>query len=132
MDIYKEPESDLASHGEKFLAKPRDLPISEWLLSFEGRLNRKQFWMFYFPYIIFILFSGKVLPDSYRFVILVMLLWPAMAVQTKRWHDLDKTGAWCMAWFVPIVGWLVVILDAGLFRGSKLNNMYGESLYKNV
>ncbi len=134
-DIYKTPESVVADNSESdgyYLEKPRDLEFVDWLFSFKGRLNRKQFWMFYLPYMAFLLFSGPVISEEARLVIAILLLWPALAVQTKRWHDIEKSGMWCIAWFIPIVGWLIVLINAGFGRGSKIRNTYGRSLYKDT
>ncbi|TVZ37417.1 uncharacterized membrane protein YhaH (DUF805 family) [Alteromonadaceae bacterium 2753L.S.0a.02] len=128
-NIYQTPESDVEKKAA-FLDVPIDLDPLEWLFSFEGRLNRKQFWVFYIPYIMILLFSSSLVGEAIRIILALLLLWPAMAVQTKRWHDLGKSGFWCLAWFVPVVGWLLVLGNAGTFRGSKFKNVYGPSLYK--
>jgi len=130
-NIYQTPKNNVEKETV-FLEAPRDLNPIDWLLSFEGRLNRKQFWMFYIPYIMILLFSGSLLGDTIRTILALLLWWPAMAVQTKRWHDLGKSGFWCLAWFVPVIGWLLVLGNAGSFRGSKFKNIYGPSLYKNA
>lgn len=128
-NIYQTPESDVEKKAA-FLDVPIDLDPLEWLFSFEGRLNRKQFWVFYIPYIMILLFSSSLVGEAIRIILALLLLWPAMAVQTKRWHDLGKSGFWCLAWFVPVVGWLLVLGNAGAFRGSKFKNVYGPSLHK--
>lgn len=127
-DIYDTPKSD--KKQSYFNEMPRDLELKEWLFSFKGRLNRKQFWLFYGPY--FLTFSLGIFNIKIPLIITVIMLWPLLAVQSKRWHDLGKSGWWSLVWFAPIVGWLLVFLDAGIHRGDKLNNKYGKSLYKNA
>ncbi len=42
-NLYKAPEAELTRKA-MYLSKPRDLAICDVLFSFQGRLNRKQFW----------------------------------------------------------------------------------------
>ena len=127
-DIYDPPQS--SQKPPLFSDQPRDLELREWLFSFDGRLSRKQFWMFYGPYVA--TFSLGLFNIAIPAVISILMIWPLLAVQVKRWQDLGKSGWWSLLWFIPVVGWLMVFLDAGLNRGSKLDNQYGKSLYKNA
>jgi uncharacterized membrane protein YhaH (DUF805 family) len=53
------------------------------------------------------------------------LLWSALAVSAKRWHDRDKTGWWALLQFVPVVGWVWTLVENGLLRGTAGNNRFG-------
>ncbi len=127
-NIYSAPANVGVSGCYKSM--PMDLDWKKWLFSFKGRMNRKQFWLFYGPYLASQLL---VLVDLLApIIITIVFIWPICAVQVKRWHDLGKSGWHTLTWFVPGNGWLFVVLDAGLFKGGLLNNKYGRSLYKNA
>ena len=49
---------------------------------------------------------------------------PSIAVGTRRLHDLDRSGWWQLLWFVPIVGWLVVLYFF-VIKGTAGNNRFG-------
>jgi uncharacterized membrane protein YhaH (DUF805 family) len=54
------------------------------------------------------------------------LIWISVAVQVKRWHDRDKSGWWFLMNFVPIIGWLWVLIECGFLRGTPGPNRFGE------
>ena len=35
---------------------------------------------------------------------------PSLAVGIRRLHDIDRTGWWIFIWFIPIVGWIILII----------------------
>ena len=88
------------------------MTLAQWF-SFNGRIGRKTWWIFYFliPIGINILASGldaqfssprNALPDKsgagdvgvgpFGIVAAVGGLWIALAGQAKRWHDRDKSA----------------------------------------
>jgi uncharacterized membrane protein YhaH (DUF805 family) len=40
---------------------------------------------------------------------LVTLL-PSLAVGARRLHETNRSGWWQLLWFVPIIGWIVIII----------------------
>jgi uncharacterized membrane protein YhaH (DUF805 family) len=38
------------------------------------------------------------------------LLLPSLAVAVRRLHDIDRTGWWILLWFIPIIGWIILII----------------------
>ena len=38
------------------------------------------------------------------------LLLPGLAVFWRRMHDIDRSGAWVLLWFVPVLGWIPAIV----------------------
>lgn len=125
---YESPKSKLDANT-LYLTIPRDLPIKQCLFSFNGRLNRQQFWIFhifYFCVCIVSLFNWYL-----SLIVSTVFLYPLLAVQTKRWHDINKSGWNSLIWFVPVAGQLLVLLEAGTSKGYLHTNKYGASLYKN-
>ena len=43
----------------------------------------------------------------------------------KRWHDRDKSGAWMLLLFIPVIGWLWSFIELGFLPGIAGPNDYG-------
>lgn len=102
------------------------------LLSFEGRLNRKPYWMYILAWIALVvvveLLTGDVMDEqaSVPTMIVVLLgIWPNLAVQAKRWHDTDRSAWWILIGLVPLIGGLWALIVTGFFSGTKGDNRFG-------
>jgi uncharacterized membrane protein YhaH (DUF805 family) len=106
--------------------------MSETLLSFEGRIGRKTYWMFMVAVFvggivastIDLATSGQSIGAVYGLFFLA-ILWPSLAVQAKRWHDRDKSGWWILINFIPILGPLWALVENGLLSGTEGGNRFG-------
>ena len=67
--------------------------------------------------------SGMILPIS---ILVLIVLWPTLAVYTKRWHDRDKSGWWSLIMFVPIIGGIWFLVECGFLRGTDGPNRFGN------
>ena len=56
-----------------------------------------------------------------------MLLWTALALQIKRWHDRDKSWVWIFISFIPLVGAIWVLVECGFMDGTPGPNKFGPS-----
>ena len=56
---------------------------------------------------------------------LVIGVWLSLAIQVKRWHDLDKPG-WVVLLNFTIIALPVVWILLGFVRGSAGPNRYGK------
>jgi formylglycine-generating enzyme required for sulfatase activity len=54
----------------------------------------------------------------------VPFLWVSLAVQAKRWHDLNKSGWMSLILFIPIVGAVCSLVVLGFRRGTVGKNQY--------
>lgn len=81
--------------------------------TFSGRARRAEYWWF----TLFNLIVGIVLAfaqgdaevgvtDLYALVILL----PSLAVTARRLHDTGRSGWWQLLAFVPVVGWIVLLI----------------------
>jgi len=125
----------------------------EWMLlpyrryaEFTGRSRRKEFWLwalfcFLVGLAIDIVFgrpvysygpmafsavtslstTGGMLRGLFNLVNLV----PALAVAARRLHDVDRSGWWQLLWFVPIIGWIVLLVFFCL-DGNTGSNRFGS------
>ena len=119
--------------------------------SFEGRINRQKWWLgliilFVLEWIVFIIL-GMFLGGPMRmameggdpaametmsggmmtavFILLLVFLWPGLALYAKRWHDRGKSGWWTLIILVPIIGSIWALVECGFLRGTEGANAYG-------
>lgn len=88
-------------------------------LAFHGCINRQTFWlhgMLVLGSIQFLLTLLDQIGNAQGFLSGVgrlLLLWPAFAIQAKRWHDLGKSAWWSLLHLIPVVGSIVVLIMLG-------------------
>jgi len=104
------------------------------LFSFEGRINRKPFWMF-----LLIVLIGTIITtfidmattgqDSgiASLLFILVIFWPSLAIQVKRWHDRDKSGWWVLISIIPILGPIWALVENGFLTGTEGSNRFGEN-----
>ncbi|MCI1748430.1 MAG: DUF805 domain-containing protein [Acidipropionibacterium sp.] len=87
---------------------------------FNGRASRSEYWwMFVFSWLISIILSGlgRMIGDSgTTFLDVLSGVWglativPSLAIVWRRLHDTGRAGGWFFIVFVPIVGWIILIV----------------------
>ncbi len=95
---------------------------------FKSRSNRAEFWIFVLVNFIISFLLGLVrlgdyfsLGSIYSLVVLV----PSLAVSVRRLHDIGKSG-WNILWgFLPIIGWIYLII-LHIKEGEPQANKWGE------
>jgi uncharacterized membrane protein YhaH (DUF805 family) len=109
------------------------MPPLRLFFSLQGRVSRRQYWLFGVLTLIGLAFLGHALLGIARvraqtadLLVNLLLVWPALAVSVKRWHDRDKSGWWVLLNLVPVIGWLWALIDNGFLRGTSGPNRYGE------
>jgi len=55
-----------------------------------------------------------------------VLIWPALALHVKRWHDRNKSGWWVLINLVPVAGIIWAIIEIGHLQGTVGPNQYGD------
>jgi uncharacterized membrane protein YhaH (DUF805 family) len=116
------------------MASPQ-MPPSQLYFSFDGRVNRKVFWLNFVVLIVMPVilvtsiidvsmgYAGRHGPAS--LVGMLALVWPSLAVQAKRWHDIDKSAWWILVGFIPIIGAIWTLVANGFLRGTAGPNRFG-------
>ena len=110
------------------------MDIVQLMFAFRGRINRKLFWL-----ATLVLAVGYAIADvmaeaadesiaGLGFLTMIILVWPSLAVQTKRWHDRNKSGLWNLLCLVPIAGPIWAIIELGFQKGTPRANLYGSPL----
>ena len=105
------------------------------LTSFDGRINRAKFWAG-----VGVLFAAGILANlidltlgtmsdsgfgGVSSIVSLISIYPALAIYTKRWHDRDKSGWWTLIIFVPVIGFIWILVELGILEGTRGPNRFG-------
>ncbi len=113
-----------------------------FLFSFEGRIGRSRYWMFTIAVVVVFValavVGGVTVPTDPNAapagmtgmlmlitVLGLAVIWPALAVQAKRWHDVDKSAWWILIGLVPAIGGLIALVFNGFIGGTPGPNRFG-------
>jgi uncharacterized membrane protein YhaH (DUF805 family) len=91
--------------------------------TFTGRAGRPEFWWFFLAQVLLSIVAGMV-SDIVSMLVGLALIVPALAVGTRRLHDIGKSGWLQLVWLVPLIGWIFMIY--WLVQPSGPANEYGE------
>lgn len=92
---------------------------------FEGRAKRPEFWWFFlFCLIVALLLEAVGSYVSWAFSLATFL--PSIAVGARRLHDTNKSGWFQLLWFVPVLGWIVMIYLLAQ-DGDNNDNQFGAA-----
>ena len=82
-----------------------------------GRARRKEYWFFYLmTFIVSIALSmlgwifGETIGDLLSGIWSLAVIIPTLAAGSRRLHDIGKSGWWQLLWFLPVIGWIVIIV----------------------
>jgi len=93
-------------------------------VDFTGRASRPEFWYFIlFVFVAEICLFVAFHPLGLAFIIACIL--PRIAVAVRRLHDIDRSGWWLLIGFVPLVGWIVLLIWY-CSRGDEHANRFGD------
>jgi uncharacterized membrane protein YhaH (DUF805 family) len=100
--------------------------------NFSGRARRKEFWIFILFNLTFTWLLSKVdatfntqyfTITSYAYSLLVLI--PTIAVSLRRLHDSGKTGWNLLLIFIPIIGWIWLLILL-IMVGEPRTNRWGH------
>ena len=75
--------------------------------TFSNRASRPEFWWFaVFQFLVSA--AAGLLGETVNYLVLIGLLLPALAVDTRRLHDIGKSGWWQLV-MLTVIGLLVLI-----------------------
>jgi uncharacterized membrane protein YhaH (DUF805 family) len=113
------------------------------LFSFEGRVGRGAYWgLVVASLVLFGVLGGASVMSmlsasdpaaagagmsTAMMVAGLLFLWPALAIQAKRWHDVDKSAWWILINLVPAVGGIVALVFNGFIAGTPGTNRFGPA-----
>lgn len=98
---------------------------------FSGRATRSEYWYFILINMAISIIlaavdrsiaDGGILYTVYSIIVFI----PSIAVAARRLHDTDRTGWWQLIIFIPIIGFIILIIF--LVQDSKsYENKYGSN-----
>ncbi len=105
------------------------------LLSAKGRINRQDYWLQGILPLTVLLFlfaalGAWLVPNSMGLGILLApfpLIYPYFAVSAKRFHDLNLSSWWLIAFLVPFVG-LIAPFVLGFWPGGDGANRFDRAV----
>ena len=112
--------------------------------SFNGRLRRMHFWvgliiLWVVEVVVMMALIGPAMASAAAnggspgplaiigYLLILALIWPALALQIKRWHDRDKSWVWIFIAFIPLAGPIWMLVECGFLDGTPGPNKYGPS-----
>ena len=81
---------------------------------------------------VFLVYALSIYIESrdYEFIaggILLLMVWPTVAVNMKRWHDRGRSGWWfILSPFIPIIA-LWILVESAFFPSGSESNCFGPS-----
>ena len=109
--------------------------ICENYSHYKGRARRSEFWywqlfnlimniiFFILAYVISTQISFVLIPIF--IIISLKILFPTFTIMVRRLHDTGKSGWFLILFFIPIVGWIILIIM--FCQDSDATNEYGPS-----
>lgn len=124
------------------ITTPQSRSWREALFSFRGRIPRRVFWGLSIlvevaaAIALFAVLavaaamtsdeeSARRISSPLGAVVFAVFIWSSLAITTKRWHDRNKSGLWTLIMFIPVVGPIWALIEAGVLRGTVGPNTYG-------
>jgi uncharacterized membrane protein YhaH (DUF805 family) len=91
--------------------------LKEHYLDFKGRARRKEYWMFVlinslisWSFSLLDLAVGSTVFSILSLVYSLLVLIPSLAVCVRRLHDVGKSGWFYLLIFLPIIGWIWLLV----------------------
>ncbi len=121
------------------------MSITQMLFSFDGRIRRRDYWLYAIGSgivigilinVVMMALGGPVDPTTQQpnmtavlvaLLLYIPALWIGLALQAKRWHDRDKGAIWLLINLLPIIGGLWALVECGFLDGTPGPNRFGPS-----
>ena len=85
---------------------------------FSSRSTRPAFWYPWLMHLIIIVVLSLLtrvtaiglIASIVGMIYSLLLIVPAIAISIRRLHDIGRSGWWLLLWFLPIIGWIMLIV----------------------
>ena len=120
-----------------------DSYIKMWknYFNFQDRTTRKDYWMSvlinFLISLVLGFFSGLFtnfpiigklnIMDLISYIYFILILIPGLAQSVRRMHDVNKSGWYLLMSLIPIIGWIIVLVQE-CSPSVDVNNNYGTKL----
>lgn len=86
--------------------------------NFQDRASRSEYWWFaLFNFLVnavisgvFTVFFNEYVANVVTTVVGLALFLPSLGLMVRRLHDIGKSGWWVLLSFIPVVGWIIIII----------------------
>jgi uncharacterized membrane protein YhaH (DUF805 family) len=92
--------------------------------TFDGTASRSEYWWFVLFLCLASAFLG-IFSQKLQLAFNLLTLLPSIAAAARRLHDTDRSGWWQLLVFVPLIGWIVLIVF--LAQESRANRYTNSS-----
>jgi uncharacterized membrane protein YhaH (DUF805 family) len=76
---------------------------------FTGRASRPEYWWFFlFCFLASCVLS--IISQGLSAVFSIATILPSFAVGARRLHETNRSGWWQLLWFVPLIGWIIIVI----------------------
>jgi len=97
-------------------------------VNFSGRACRSEYWFWALFVVLVDIAAGIIDAALWTYAITSLvdlaLFLPGLALAVRRLHDLDRSGWWFLLVFIPIVGFIILIVWA-CTKGTEGPNRFG-------
>lgn len=113
------------------------MDLKQFYLSPQGRVGRQDWWLKYVLVFVVISVVATVLDASLGLtdpeqgvgpisaIAILVMIYPIIIVNIKRYHDRNKSGWWIFIALIPIVGPIWQLIELGFLRGTTGQNRFG-------
>ncbi len=79
--------------------------------TFDGRASRSEYW-WWFLFTFLASAAAGIVSQSVSGLFSLAVLLPSLAVGVRRLHDTDRSGWFLLLWFIPLIGWIILVVWA--------------------
>ncbi|MBR3655211.1 MAG: DUF805 domain-containing protein [Elusimicrobia bacterium] len=101
--------------------------IFKQYFEFNGRECRKTFWLFILNILIVNLALDYISAGFLSMILSILIFFPFLGLIVRRFHDIDFSGWWVLLAFIPILGFIALIVF-GCIPGTEGENKYGPAI----
>jgi uncharacterized membrane protein YhaH (DUF805 family) len=91
-----------------------------------GRIPRSTYWLATFPLFVILIVAQRYGAHHWSGLLELVIIWPTIAIVTKRWHDRNKSGWWSLIILVPVIGSVWLFIECGFLPGTNEQNHFGQ------
>lgn len=94
-------------------------------VDFSGRSRRSEYWWMFLVNNLVIRLLNEVGLTSLTYIWSLVIFIPMLALCVRRLHDVGKSGWWYLFTFLPVVGWIVLLVF--FCKDSAPDNQWGDN-----
>ena len=79
--------------------------------AFDGRASRSEFW-WWFLFTFLASAATGIVSQSLSALFSLGVMLPSLAVGARRLHDTNRSAWLLLLWFIPLIGWIILIVWA--------------------